>query len=192
MVRSVICDNCGQRIDVDEGHTRRKVRCPQCGVMSELAEAPGPTTADPRPGKRSGASEPAPPDAEDLAQQLWSEPDEKPPPKKRDPLPPPPPREEKPRPVRKPPPVEVTERKPLPPKPPRRAAQTWTAEDEDRSPYTLSGGPERKCPQCAGVLGAEASFCVHCGLDLHSGKKAAREYQPLTRYWEPISYETRF
>ncbi len=183
MARSVICDNCGHRIAVDEGYTRRKIRGPECGVLSEVTDAPKPGAADPRPAKRSAPSAPEPPpqDAEELARQLWSEPDEKPPPKKSEPPPPPSPREKKPELVPEPPVVEVVERKhpPESPEPPKRAAQTWTEEDEDSSPYDVSGGPERKCPQC---------FCV---LDLKSGKKLVREFKPMTRSWEPGSFETR-
>src|SRR5262245_41974147 len=182
MARSVICDNCGHRIAVDEGYTRRKIRCPECGVTSEVTDAPRPGAADPRPAKRSAPSapEPSPQVAEELARQLWSEPNETPPPKKSEP--PPPPREEKPEPVPERPVVEVVERKrPPPPGPPKRPAQTWTEEDEDSSPYEVSGGPERKCPQCFRVLEPEAVLCVRCGLDLKSGKQLVREFKPIAR-----------
>ncbi|MBI1915714.1 MAG: hypothetical protein HYS12_13425 [Planctomycetes bacterium] len=195
MARSVICDNCGHRIAVDEEYTRHKIRCPECGVLSEVTDMPKPGAADPRPAKRFAPSAPEPPlqDAEELARQLWSEPDETSPPKKSEPPPPPP--EKKPEPVPERPVVELVERKrsppPGPPKPPKRAAQTWTDEDEDSSPYDVSGGPERKCPQCFCVLEPEAVLCVRCGLDLKSGKKLVREYKPITRSWEPVAYETR-
>jgi hypothetical protein len=188
MARSVICHNCGHRIEVDEGYTRRKVRCPECGVACDVPDAPKPDPAEPRPSKPSAA--PAPPQkAEELARQLCSEPDKKPPPKKREP-PPPPPREEKPAPVPRRP-VEVVEGPLPPPGPPKRAAQTWTEEDEDGSPYEIVGGPERKCPQCFHVLEPEAVLCVRCGLDLKSGKKVVREFKPLARSWEPVAYEKR-
>src|SRR5262249_42288245 len=119
------------------------------------------------------------------------EPDETPPPKKSEP-PPAPPSEEKLEPVPERPVVELIERRrPPPPGPPKRPGQTWTAEDEDSSPYTVSGGPDRKCPQCSGVLAPEAVLCVRCGLDLKSGKTLVREYKPIARSWEPVSFETR-
>jgi len=67
----------------------------------------------------------------------------------------------------------------------------WTEEDEDSRPYEVTGGPERKCPQCFAVLEPETVLCVRCGLDLKSGEKLVREYKPIQRYWEPGSLETR-
>jgi len=200
MALSVICHSCGHRIELAEDHTRRKVRCPECGVMCEVTDAAKPAPPSTRPAKRSTpAPEPSTQDAEELARQLWSEPDEKPAPKRS--KPPEPRREEKPAPLPEekpatPPPqpaVKLVEgRRPASTGPPKRAAQTWTEEDEDSSAYDLSGGPERKCPQCSCVLEPEAVLCVRCGLDLKSGKKVVREYKPLERTWEPGSYETRF
>src|SRR5260370_29275439 len=77
MSLSVICHSCGHRIALAEDFSRRKVRCPECGVMCEVTEAARSST--PRTAKRK---EEAPPqDAEELARQLWSEPE---PPKKKE------------------------------------------------------------------------------------------------------------
>src|SRR5436305_12674735 len=121
MLLSVICHSCGHRVELADDFARRKVRCPECGVMCEVE---GATRTGPR------ADGPTTEDAEELARQLWSEPDEKPPPKPK-PLLPAPPRKRKPTPE-EPPPAE----EPEPPAPKRETyAVTWTAEDDDPTPY---------------------------------------------------------
>jgi hypothetical protein len=183
MAFSVICHSCGHRVELPEDFTRRKVRCPECGVMCEVTEA---TRSSPqRPSKQR--EETAPQDAEELARQLWSEPE---PPKKKE------------RPAAKatPQPQEEpagTDEAPLrmeePVVTPRQAAVTWTEEDEDNSRYEVSGGLPITCPQCHRELPAGTVLCVGCGWDLKTGKKkAALQYEPFQRYWEPwLSYEGR-
>ena len=180
MTRSVICQSCGQRIELAVEFTRRKVRCPECGVMCEVTEAAQPST--PRAPRRP--QEPAPPDAEELARQLWSTPD--PAPTKQESRPA--------KPVRKDKREEPADAAEAPPAvPPHSSAVTWTEEDEDSSGYDVSGGLPITCPQCHKELQPGTALCVGCGLELKSGKKkAALHYQPFQRYWEPgLSYESR-
>ena len=33
---TILCNGCGQRVEVPEGHARTKLRCPECGVFNEL------------------------------------------------------------------------------------------------------------------------------------------------------------
>src|SRR5438477_1337781 len=33
---SVVCHGCGQRLEVADDYSRRKMRCPECGVMCEI------------------------------------------------------------------------------------------------------------------------------------------------------------
>jgi hypothetical protein len=126
-------------------------------------------------------------DAEELARQLWSEPE---PPKKKERPPAQPARQDPEEPA-------STEEAPLrmeePAVTPRHASVTWTAEDEDSSGYDVSGGLPITCPQCHRELEAGTALCIGCGLELKTGKKkAALQYEPFQRYWEPAPpYETR-
>lgn len=182
MALSVVCHSCGHRIGLAEDFSRRKVRCPECGVMCEVAEAARSDT--PRSGKRT--EEARPQDADELARQLWSEPE---PPKKE-------------RASGQPAQPEAAEptssdegmyRLEEPTVTPRRASVTWTEADEDSSGYEITGGLPITCPQCHRELSAEAVLCVGCGLELKTGKKkAALRFEPFQRYWEPwLSYESR-
>ncbi len=183
MATAVVCHSCGSRIEVADDHARRKVRCPECGVMCEVVEA---ARAAPRPEKKraedpgqdSGQPER---EAEELARQLWGDPDAPPPAKAPEPPRPAPdkmPAEESSF------PVDRQRRRAAPPASPKRAAQTWTAEDEDASPYDVTGGVPRPCPACGRAMEAADLLCVGCGFDVRAGKKRGREYPPFQRSWE--------
>jgi hypothetical protein len=57
------------------------------------------------------------------------------------------------------------------------------ADDED-GPYAVAAGHVLYCPGCHKPLPDDAVLCVECGLDLQTGAKLEREYQPLDFYWE--------
>jgi hypothetical protein len=65
---------------------------------------------------------------------------------------------------------------------PAQAEEIGTDADDGR-PYRVAGA-ERKCPDCRQVLTAETKLCPQCGLNLETGKKAARVFEPLERHWE--------
>src|SRR5436309_12510778 len=62
---SVICHGCGQTLPIPDGYERRKMRCPQCGVICEL----------PDPGKAPPGRPPAP-DPEAAAADVLFQPEE--------------------------------------------------------------------------------------------------------------------
>ena len=182
MALSVICHSCGSRIALADDFSRRKVRCPECGVMCEVTEAA--SSSPPRPSRRE--KETTPQDAEELARQLWSEPE---PPKQEHP----PSKPARPEPDRPAATDEAAYGLEEPAATPRHAFVTWTEEDEDSSGYDVSGGLPITCSQCHRELAADAAVCVGCGLELKTGKKkAALRFEPFQRYWEPwLSYESR-
>src|SRR5262249_59404596 len=56
---TLICNGCGGKVKVPEGHAKAKLRCPECGVMCEVPEeARG--RAAPKAPARSAAPAPAP------------------------------------------------------------------------------------------------------------------------------------
>jgi hypothetical protein len=75
---------------------------------------------------------------------------------------------------------------------PAPAAQPAVAAGAKKTPSKKdqSGGfelvptDERWCPGCRAKLAPDDVFCVACGLDLKTGKKAQRVFEPLQRSWE--------
>jgi len=59
-------------------------------------------------------------------------------------------------------------------------------EDDGGSPYRVDGegGPTVPCPGCNTLIPEGAKLCVHCGLDLTTGQKTARTFEPIHRSWE--------
>jgi len=58
-------------------------------------------------------------------------------------------------------------------------------QDDDGLPYSVPGDPTKKCSKCFKEIVLDATFCVHCGVDFASGKKAKKKYQEIDRTWEP-------
>ena len=67
MSLSVVCQGCGQRLQVPDGYSRRKIRCPECGIYAEL---PAPSTRNRRARPPAPPSEPA----EDVLLSVMAEP----------------------------------------------------------------------------------------------------------------------
>jgi energy-converting hydrogenase Eha subunit A len=97
----VICEGCGQRVPIPEGHRRNKIQCP-CGVICPVPESARQEAEPPTPKR---AASPSPPAIEQEAERWLLD----------DPPPPPPPSE--------PPsfhePEPVAQPKPPPPTPPK-------------------------------------------------------------------------
>src|SRR5262245_1792321 len=84
MALMLLCPNCGHRESVNAESSRRKVRCPQCGVLCPVTES---KAAAQRPAETE--------DEEDIARQLLDgneKPAPKPTPRRQPALPPAPPR----------------------------------------------------------------------------------------------------
>ena len=58
--------------------------------------------------------------------------------------------------------------------------------EDDGNPYTVVGGrPVPRCPECDARLPAEnAPHCDRCGWDRTAGRRVAKTYPPIRRYWE--------
>jgi len=183
MSLTVICQSCGQRLDVGEEMARRKVRCPQCGVMCPVPESAGKGKSKAKPARAASQhpESPAPEaDEDDIARQLLDMPDEPsaPPPPKREPT-------RKPRLQSGPPPKpDAPAPEPEPPPPPAPSRPTWDDDEDDGKPYLVEGGVDRKCPKCCRVVAADAVVCVDCGINLETGKKVGKTYEPIKRSWE--------
>lgn len=59
-------------------------------------------------------------------------------------------------------------------------------EDDDGSPYAVhgAGAPTVGCPGCRGAVVEGSRLCIHCGLDLATGEKTQRSFEPVRRSWE--------
>lgn len=156
MTHSFLCPNCGLRVNVPEGYERPKIRCTECGVISEV-----PTSArktDPAP-RRARAT----PDR----------------PKHADPVPAAPPRP----PSDVVPKLTVPA---VPPSPTYASVYIWgTNDDEEGSdPYPVADPARPRCPRCAAELEFGAVLCLRCGFDQREGRRRVREYVPLVCRWD--------
>ncbi|HZV07207.1 MAG TPA: hypothetical protein VE999_19145 [Gemmataceae bacterium] len=65
-------------------------------------------------------------------------------------------------------------------------------DEEDSSPYGVTGADDVKCPKCSFMLPPGSVLCVRCGFHLKKRKKVTRTYTPIERVWETNgSYRTR-
>jgi predicted RNA-binding Zn-ribbon protein involved in translation (DUF1610 family) len=157
---SVICTGCGKNLEVGDDYIRKKMRCPECGVIFDL---PAPEKKTPSPSQ--SASRPI-----------------------RSATPKPQPKERVPEPISVQ--TAVKEALPLsrspsvPPKPPsasRDEPEPSVAGAKDGE--NLESEDER-CPVCNELLPVKANQCPLCGYLLPVGKKAFKINQPLERHWE--------
>lgn len=135
---TILCPNCGHREKLGAAPARRKVRCPQCGVLCPVEDS--------EPAKHGVADQ-----DEERALQMLDE-------------------------VEPPPPKKPPRPAPAPPK--------VSSHEDDGTPYVVTGGEEKRCPECRHVIDDDAVLCIHCGLDLRQGKKAVRTYEPLQYTWD--------
>lgn len=165
---TVLCPGCGGRVSVPDDYTRARIRCPACGVMSDV---PAPA------GKKAGGDKPrraAPPAEADAAveEALFGD----------DPAPA---AEEKPA-KRKSAAVQARRpRAPEPLHPPPPSPNAGATDEDDGQPYRVPTlDEERPCPECRKSIPRGAAFCTFCGYNLQTGKKAVQEYEPVTRDWQ--------
>ena len=169
MSATVLCSGCGGRVSIPDDYTRGRIRCPECGVMSDVpasAQKPGAGGDKPR--------RPAPAVSDAAAEAILLGND------------PPPIVEEKParrkqaaaiqaQPPRTPEPLH-----PLPPSPNAQAS-----DEDDGRPYRVPGIDEvRVCPECRRDIPRDAVLCTLCGYNLQTGKKAKQEFDPVQRDWQ--------
>lgn len=65
-------------------------------------------------------------------------------------------------------------------------------DEDDAKPYGVPGTGLKKCPECRGELPLDATFCVHCGIDVKTGAKAGSVKQPMEGVWgEGFTKQTR-
>lgn len=155
MSTSVLCHACGHLTAVPAGFTRRRLRCPACGVLCDVpapaAKAPAARAAAPTPAAAEPPAEPPAPRAARPEPRAEAAP---------------------PRPRRAP-----------PPRPQPRQVATVDDADDGR-PYVLLDKEEPPCPQCGRPLEPGAALCSACGFNQATGEKAVRTYQEIDRAWE--------
>ncbi len=207
------CSHCGGKVTVPAGHSRPKIRCDACGyyvsVPPEMRSDVAPAddlpviapAAEEKPRRRKPEVED---DDEDDAPRARrrrdedeDEEDDRP---RRKAAPPPPPIEPQ-RKAKKPtakaranpnprdnrPDFQIADDAPLGPN-----LLDGTQEEDDDKPYAVPGDGTKGCPECNVRLPLDATMCVHCGLDFRSKKKPKKEFQPISREWEPrLTLKTR-
>jgi hypothetical protein len=170
----VYCHGCCRRVEVPEGFTRTKLRCPDCGVFNDVSKA----AVEAAKANRKQSTE-----SDDGIASLL-EPDN-PPPLPRKVAPPPVAKEENEEPatysLQAP-----DEPKPAPtPKEEEREVLIHGTEEDDGQPYRVTGDAATKsCPECGKKIPKRATICTQCGYHFETGKKAERVYQPINREWE--------
>jgi hypothetical protein len=169
MSATVLCSGCGGRVAIPDGYTRARIRCPECGVMSEVPVSDQRQSVPEKPRRA-----PPLPETDDDAEQILLAKD----------LPTPAPDRPTKRKVaraiqkepRPPAPLH-----PLPPSPNRNASD----DEDDGRPYRVpSLDEERPCPECRKTIARDAAFCTFCGYNLQTGKKAKQEFESVEREWQ--------
>jgi hypothetical protein len=172
MSATVLCSGCGGRVAIPEGYSRARIRCPECGVMSDVpASGQKAASAEPdRPRRPASSPEASDAAAEDIL--LGNDA---------------PPAVEEKKPARRksaaiqaePRPPETLH--PLPPSPNEQASD----DEEDGKPYRVPGIDEvRPCPECRRDIPRDAVLCNLCGYNLRTGKKAKQSFDPVERDWQ--------
>jgi hypothetical protein len=181
MIQPAYCNGCGKRLEVPAGYGKSKIRCPDCGVFTELpkeireqgqasdrpkpAPPPSPTKPPVRP-KAASEPTPPPPPADEDAYTFRDEPA----PKAR------PPRSK---------PVKADEDEDEDEDVPERETLIESTEEDDLNPYTVTGdAPTKVCPECDKKVDKRAKACVHCGYNFATKEKAKRTFTPVHQEWE--------
>lgn len=190
MLAPPFCRGCGQRLEIPEGHSRTKLRCPECGVFNEL----------PKELVENLKSRPAAPKRsvdDDAADLLADEPPVRPKQKKAQAAAPAAPKPKPPASVPAAPPVATKAAADEPPavdsntygfapdsEPEREVLIQGTSEDDGKA-YQVTGDiKKKKCPECEKRVDYRAKVCNHCGYDFVTEEKAVREFEPIIREWE--------
>jgi hypothetical protein len=182
MLVPITCRNCGQQLDVPDGHTRAKLRCAECGVFNDLPKdlIENLKSAPPKPSRQTTAED-------DL---LADDPPVRPKARKEKlaaaqtaPSMPAPPRQQD---------EEPTEDEsgsyglaaPEPKEPERDVLIQGTSEDDGKA-YQVTGDIKRKkCPECDKRCDYRAKVCKECGYNFVTKEKSNREFTPIIREWE--------
>jgi hypothetical protein len=171
MSASILCSGCGGRVTIPDGYSRGRIRCPECGVMSDVPAAAQRQAAGAEKPRRAAPSAEKDRAAEDIL--LGNDA--------------PPPAEKKPakrksvQAIQKEQPRAPKPLHPLPPSPNLNASD----DEDDGKPYRVPGiDDERPCPECCLTLPRDAVLCTRCGYNLQTGKKAKQEFEPVDREWQ--------
>jgi hypothetical protein len=205
MSDTIICNGCGQRVEIPPGYQRNKIQCPNCGVICQVpagaARAPAPgasrTQAPAAPkaiAARADTVEPvtAPAEVEQTIEDVLFRPDTIP---------------SCPKCGRKvnaanrcpvchggpspDPPIRRKKAKFMPPEP-RLQLDDPDDEESDGNPYDVQGGLPVPCPNCHAEMEPNAVVCVSCGFNRQTRKKLVKTYEPMRASWESSwSFQTR-
>jgi ribosomal protein L40E len=197
---AVVCSGCGWVFDPPSSYRRKKIPCPQCGVicsipddaspaqgsLSETAPAAAAWPAATVDGSPSAASE----------KSWWEEPE--------------PVRESNTtaalivpgldeEPARDQPSLEIPKQsaksvvsgvdEPIPnmeleEEPHRDQAISKIAEQDDDSPYLLRDQRGSICPKCRSEMQPKAQLCLKCGYNQLTLRQVRRRFEPMQREWE--------
>jgi hypothetical protein len=175
---SVICTGCGKNLEVGDDYLRKKLRCPECGVIFDLPalgkkEAPRPVRSQAGEslsqervselvGVQTAVARPAAPNVLSAAPPtaITAEPE----PSSR---------------IEPAAPAGASAESPIP-----GAIQTFPAHKEGTKEKEEMADEEERCPVCNELLPLQASHCPICGFLLPVGKKVFKVNQPLERHWE--------
>ena len=162
MADRIACQNCGGRVELPDGFSRPKIRCPGCGYYAEVpTEMRGPrepeaVESDPvesKPQSRNLPQKVAVTKAVSNAR----------------------------------PKADPRDRRPdfEPDEPSGVPLLAGTQDEDDDKPYAVPGDGTKLCPDCRVKLPLDAKQCVHCGIDLITKKKPKKSYEPIEKEWEP-------
>jgi hypothetical protein len=199
MIGPAYCNGCGKRLEVPAGYGKSKIRCPDCGVFTELPKeireqgqssgrpdpppaakpAPPPPPVRAKPAPLPPVGKPASAEDEDTGAYAFREEPE--------PDAPDPPRRAKPAPETS----KSRGAKPVEKDPaedddiPEREVLITGTEEDDLNPYTVTGdAPTKPCPECDRRVPVRDEVCNRCGYNFATRERAKRTYEPVHLEWE--------
>ncbi len=170
MAAELSCTNCGGAVKVAAGHGRAKIRCEHCGYytgvpaeLRDLAEpdpddTPVPTTHKlPTKAQRTDRKAPVPTPSGPV--------------------------------VRVMPQIDPNDHRATFEVDNHNGPKLLegTTDEDDDLPYSVPGDGLIACTNCMGKLPPDAKVCAHCGINLRTGKKPKRSYEPIDKSWESVA-----
>ena len=163
---SFLCSNCGVRIEVPSGFSKKKIRCPECGVDNSILSTSDPSLKETL-GNNDHNDRSSPISFSTSAQEFELG------------------RESGTLSVIEDVSSQTPQTVPEASDTESREILLQGTEEDDLNPYTVKGdAPTKPCPKCQERLPPHAVVCSKCGYHFEKKRSVKRRYEPVHRSWE--------